>query len=119
MTSARVSTRAIHLFALLLFLFGVADVQLIHQCFHHHRPLLADTDCRSAHSHQNSAAIEKHQSCPICEILASFQIMADGFPDRDRLFPPPIHGVAAFQLSLLQTNFPHIFEARAPPVVRP
>ncbi len=118
MMSARLPTKAIHLFSLLVFLFGTVDVQPIHQRFHHHRPLLADTGCRSSQSHQKTAYHEIHKACPICEILASFQLIADGLPNRDILFPPPSRMVRGFLLSLLPTSCLHVFEARAPPIVR-
>jgi len=112
MMSARLSSKAIYLLGLLFFLFGTVDVQPIHQRFYHHRPFLADTGCRSSQSHQKTA-------CLICEILASFQLVADGLPNRELSCPPLSHMVRGFPLDLLQTSCLHVFEARAPPFVRP
>jgi len=118
MMRARLSSKAIHLFCLLFFLFGTEGVQPIHQHFHHHRSLPADTGCRSSQSHQKTTYHEIHKACPICEILASFQLISDGLPNRALSCPPPSHMVSGFPLDLLQTSCPHVFEARAPPFVR-
>ena len=119
MMRARPSSKAIHLFCLLFFLFGIVGVQPIHQRFHHHRPLLADTGCRSSQSHQKTACLERHKACPICEILASFQLIANGLPNRELSCPPPSRFVRKLLLGVLQTSCLHVFEARAPPFVRP
>jgi len=119
MMRAKLPTKAIHLFSLLVLLFGTVGVQLIHQHFHHHRPLLADTGCRSSQSYQKTACHERHKACPICEILVSFQLIADGLPDRELSCPPPSHMARGFPLGLLPTSCLHVFEARAPPFVRP
>jgi hypothetical protein len=87
----RRSQKAMHLFTLLTFFYGIAGIHLIHPHPHHLFDSYPDHGSPSVRSFETIGNLETHKGCSICTLMASLQFSSDPPAEIDYfIFPSPV-----------------------------